>query len=71
MGCDLNNLARLLQATNRLSEVEPLLRRALAIFLISLGREYPNALTVQENYVFLLLELHTDDDSPTFPTPLP
>jgi hypothetical protein len=29
----LNNLAHLLQATNRLSEAEPLLRRALAIEL--------------------------------------
>ncbi|MEL7335223.1 MAG: tetratricopeptide repeat protein, partial [Planctomycetota bacterium] len=27
----LNNLAQLLQATNRLSEAEPLMRRALAI----------------------------------------
>ena len=28
---DLNNLAQLLQATNRLGEAEPLMRRALAI----------------------------------------
>ena len=28
---DLNNLAQLLQATNRLAEAEPLMRRALAI----------------------------------------
>ena len=32
----LNNLARLLQATNRLAEAEPLVRRALAIFETSL-----------------------------------
>ena len=35
---DLNNLARLLQATNRLGEAEPLMRRALAIL-----REEPGA----------------------------
>ena len=31
MARDLNNLAQLLQATNRLEEAEPLMRRALAI----------------------------------------
>jgi hypothetical protein len=37
---DLNNLAQLLQATNRLSDAEPLSRRHLEIFL-SIYRRYP------------------------------
>ena len=39
---DLNNLAVLLQATNRLAEAEPLMRRALAIDEKSFGPEHPN-----------------------------
>ena len=38
---DLNNLAQLLQATNRLGEAEPLMRRALAIDEKSFGPEHP------------------------------
>ena len=38
---DLNNLAALLQATNRLAEAEPLMRRALAIDEQSYGKEHP------------------------------
>ena len=38
----LNNLAQLLQATNRLAEAEPLMRRALAIDEKSFGTEHPN-----------------------------
>ena len=38
----LNNLALLLQATNRLAEAEPLMRRALAIDEKSYGPEHPN-----------------------------
>ena len=41
-GHSLNNLARLLQATNRLAEAEPLMRRALAIDEASYGPEHPN-----------------------------
>ncbi len=37
----LNNLATLLQNTNRLAEAEPLMRRALAINEKSLGTEHP------------------------------
>jgi hypothetical protein len=36
----LNNLARLLQATNRLAE--PLARRAVEIWCASLGPDHPN-----------------------------
>lgn len=38
----LNNLAALLQATNRLVEAEPLIRRALAIDEKSFGPDHPN-----------------------------
>jgi tetratricopeptide (TPR) repeat protein len=51
---DLNNLAQLLQATNRLGEAEPLLRRAFLIFKQSLGPEHPNTQTVLNNYAGLL-----------------
>jgi hypothetical protein len=39
----LNNLAQLLQATNRLAEAEPLMRRSLAIGEASLGPDHPDA----------------------------
>ena len=54
MATDLNNLAGLLQATNRLGEAEPLYRRALAIFEKSLGADHPNTVTVRENLAALL-----------------
>ena len=41
----LNNLAGLLQATNRLAEAEPLYRRALAIDETSYGPDHPNVAT--------------------------
>jgi hypothetical protein len=43
VAANLNNLAHLLQATNRLSEAEPLYRRAVAINEQSLGPDHPNA----------------------------
>ncbi|MCX7422555.1 MAG: tetratricopeptide repeat protein [Planctomycetia bacterium] len=49
----LNNLAATLQATNRLAEAEPLMRRALDIFRASLRDEHPNTLDVAENYDIL------------------
>ena len=45
----LNNLAQLLQATNRLAEAEPLMRRALAIDEKSLGPEHPDVATSLNN----------------------
>jgi replication-associated recombination protein RarA len=54
---DLNNLAQLLQATNRLAEAEPLMRRALVIFWKSLGLDHPNTQTVRGNYTALLQEM--------------
>jgi hypothetical protein len=41
VGSDLNNLAALLQATNRPGEAEPLYRRALAIHEARFGRTIP------------------------------
>ena len=42
---DLNNLAELLRVTNRLTEAEPLVRRALTIDEASFGRNHPNVAT--------------------------
>jgi tetratricopeptide (TPR) repeat protein len=50
----LNNLAQLLQATNRLEEAEPLMRRALAIGEKSYGREHPSVATALNNLAQLL-----------------
>ena len=51
---DLNNLARLLQATNRLGEAEPLMRRALAIDEGSSGPDHPNVAIRLNNLAQLL-----------------
>jgi hypothetical protein len=45
----LNNLARLLQDTNRFAEAEPLMRRALVIGEAGLGHEHPHTLTIRGN----------------------
>ena len=61
---DLNNLARLLQATNRLGEAEPLMRRSLAIFVDftrRTGHEHPHLEAVMVNYHFLLDEMGKSD----------
>ena len=46
---DLNNLAQLLQATNRLWKAEPLMRRALAIDEMHFGPEHPRVATDLNN----------------------
>ena len=51
---DLNNLARLLQATNRLGEAEPLMRRALVIDEASYGDEHPDVARDLNNLAGLL-----------------
>ena len=51
----LNNLAQLLQATNRLAEAEPLMRRALAIDEASYGPEHPNVAIRLNNLATLLV----------------
>jgi hypothetical protein len=56
----LNNLARLLQDTNRLVEGEPLMRRHLEIFLAftrSTGHEHPHLQAAFGNYHALLTEM--------------
>ncbi len=50
----LNNLARLLQATNRLGEAEPLMRRALAIDEASYGPDHPRVAIRLNNLAQLL-----------------
>ncbi len=55
MARGLNNLARLLQDTNRLSEAEPLMRRALAIDEASNGPDHPNV-AIRLNNLALLLQ---------------
>ena len=50
----LNNLAPLLQATNRLAEAEPLMRRALAIDEQSYGADHPDVATDLNNLAQLL-----------------
>ena len=50
----LNNLAQLLQATNRLAEAEPLMRRALAIDEKRLGPEHPEVGIRLNNLAVLL-----------------
>ena len=57
---DLNNLAQLLKATNRLGEAEPLMRRRLEIlvtFRRQTGYDDPKMLFAVENYRALLAEL--------------
>ncbi len=51
---DLNNLATLLQATNRLGEAEKLMRRALAINKTSFGPDHPNVAACLNNLAQLL-----------------
>jgi tetratricopeptide (TPR) repeat protein len=50
----LNNLAQLLQATNRLAEAEPLMKRALAITEASYGPDHPQVATTLNNLASLL-----------------
>jgi len=47
----------LLKAANRLDEAEPLMRRALIIFITNLGINHPNVSKVLTNYKYLLLAM--------------
>jgi len=56
---DLNNLAQLLQATNRLEEAEPLSRRSVEILLrfgAATGHEHPHLRATIANHESLLTE---------------
>ena len=62
---DLNNLAQLLQATNRLAEAEPLMRRALLIllkFTHETGHLHPGLSVALKNYSGLLKEMSLGDE---------
>ncbi len=62
---DLNNLALLLKATNRLADTEPLMRRALSIFLDftrRTGYEHPHLSTVEGNYEGILKALGQSEE---------
>jgi hypothetical protein len=57
---DLNNLAQLLRATNRLAEAEPLMRRHLVIFIDferKTGHAHPHRDGAVRNYASLLAEI--------------
>jgi len=50
----LNNLAGLLQATNRLTQAEPLMVRVVEIFKMSYGKDHPAVATVLNNLAAFL-----------------
>ena len=50
----LNNLARVLEATGRYAEAEPLYQQAVEIVRTALGDEHPNTRRVAGNYRRLL-----------------
>jgi len=57
---DLNNLAGLLQDTNRLGEAEPLMRRHVAIFLDFTRRtnhNHPHLNAAINNYAYVLMQM--------------
>jgi hypothetical protein len=61
---DLNNLARLLQDTNRLAEAKPLSRRGveiLLLFTLNTGQEHPHLNAMLGNYLGLLADLGHDE----------
>ena len=59
----LNNLAQLLQDTNRLDEAEPLMRRVLEIDEASFGPEHPNVAIDLSNLAQLLQDTNRLDES--------
>ena len=64
----LNNRAQLLQATNRLTEAEPLMRRALVIlleFTLKIGHSHPHFAMVFSNYKMLLEQMSVPEDQIT------
>jgi len=54
---DLNNLASLLYATNRLAEAEALSGRAARFFLVSLRMDHPKTQKARTNYLKILQDL--------------
>ena len=65
LALDLNNLAQLLKATNRLGEAEPMMRRALLIllkFTREIGHLHPDLRGALKNYSGLLKEMSLGDE---------
>ena len=60
---DLNNLAELLPAANRLSEAEPLIRRALAIKESSYGADHPEVAINLNDLVELLRAMNRPEEA--------
>ena len=63
MAISLSTMAMLLQATNRLDEAEPLMRRALDIAEQSLGPDHPNVATSLNNLAQLLQATNRLDEA--------
>ena len=62
---DLNNLAGLLQDTNRLAEAEPLMRRMVGIFVdftVKTGHQHPHLMGAINNYGGLLIKMGRSND---------
>ena len=62
---DLNNLAGLLQDTNRLAEAEPLMRRMAGIFVdftVKTGHQHQHLMTAINNYGELLIKMGRTKD---------
>lgn len=60
---DLNNLALLLQATNRLAEAASLMRRALSITEGSLGADHPSTGLLRRNFGRMLQDLSQTEEA--------
>ena len=59
----LNNLAALLQDTNRIEEAEPLMRRALEINKAALGEQHPNVAVCLNNLAALLRDTNRIEEA--------
>ena len=60
---DLNNLAMLLQRTNRLGEAEPLMRQALEINKAAFGEQHPTVATDLNNLAQVLQDTNRIEEA--------
>ncbi|NEO95654.1 MAG: tetratricopeptide repeat protein [Moorea sp. SIO3G5] len=58
MATSYHNLALLYYYQGRYSEAKPLYQQALGICEQQLGVDNPNTITVKENYIYCLIEVH-------------
>ena len=63
MATDLNNLAMLLQDTNRIEEAEPLMRHALEIGKAAFGEQHPTMATRLSNLATLLWDTNRIEEA--------